>query len=242
MQAPPTKTGNHCGHQPAAPRLFVPPAGHQARPGILVRLIERLQRYYRRPQEIPSLNRANGSNRQQRSERREACLVVLSVLLHYLDLVTLRVGIPKAGKITGMTVKFIAQRADLGKRRVERALADLATANLITVHPYVKRHADGRYTGFGAIRTVSPKLFAIYGLGGWLKIARQRSSQRQRRSIKQAGQAATARRDLLLGNLEKKTAPPAPSLFNRTVELVRLMTAFPEVPVESLVTRLDSRS
>ena len=90
--------GNNCGHKSNSPRWFEPPPKH-TRPKIISKLIGEIQQYYSAPTStIPSLNLANGSNRQQRSERREACVSVLGCLVHYLDLATLRVGIPQPDK------------------------------------------------------------------------------------------------------------------------------------------------
>ena len=78
------------------PALVRTPPQHAARPKILLQLQERVRTYFDDPKVLPSLNAANGSPRQQRSERREACLDLLGALVHYLDLATLRVGIPQA--------------------------------------------------------------------------------------------------------------------------------------------------
>jgi hypothetical protein len=89
-------SGNRCGHNPLSPRFFEPPQQHKALPGILRKLTKKLSSYYDSPANIlPTLNLANGKDSQQRSERREACLQLLGCLIHFLDLLTLRVGIPK---------------------------------------------------------------------------------------------------------------------------------------------------
>ncbi|MGJ0484377.1 MAG: hypothetical protein ACR65R_07570 [Methylomicrobium sp.] len=73
--------GNNCDHDPDNPCWFKPPKQH-TRPKIISKAITAIRRYYRDPATtIPSLNLANGSDRQQRSERREACLTVLGCLL-----------------------------------------------------------------------------------------------------------------------------------------------------------------
>ena len=84
--------GNNCGHIPENPRWFNPPEQH-TRPHIIKKAIAGIQAYYANPTLlIPSLNFANGSDRQQRSERREGCLSVLGCLLHYLDLASMGYG------------------------------------------------------------------------------------------------------------------------------------------------------
>nr|VFJ69002.1 MAG: hypothetical protein BECKDK2373B_GA0170837_12305 [Candidatus Kentron sp. DK] len=107
--------GNRCGHDPSCSRVFAPPVEHKPRPPILKRITERLSGYFQRPNLIPSLNAVNGSSRRQRSERREACILVMDVLIHYLDLVKLIVGIPQEdGGIRGITMERIAELAGLG--------------------------------------------------------------------------------------------------------------------------------
>uniref|UniRef100_UPI0038BBB196 hypothetical protein n=1 Tax=Paraburkholderia sediminicola TaxID=458836 RepID=UPI0038BBB196 len=60
--------------------------------------MHRLGRYLDAPDEwLPSLNRANGSPRQQRTERSVARVQLLRASLKYLDLLSMRVGIPPTG-------------------------------------------------------------------------------------------------------------------------------------------------
>lgn len=122
--------GNRCGHDPANPRWFSPPPQHSQRPQVLRKLINRIRAYYSAPSgTLPTLNTANRSTRQQRTERREACLSLLGCLAHYLDLETLRVGVPQAdGSVAGLTMEFLSERSGLGLRRAERAIHDLSAA------------------------------------------------------------------------------------------------------------------
>ncbi|MGP5470251.1 hypothetical protein ACTXNP_28765, partial [Pseudomonas helleri] len=65
-------------------------------PGIIIELQARIKRYFSNPNLLPSLRNANKSKkgRQMRSERREACLVLLAAIAEHMDLVSLRCGIP----------------------------------------------------------------------------------------------------------------------------------------------------
>ncbi len=174
--------GNNCGHKPASPRWFAPPPKH-TRPKIISKVISEIQHYYLNPTSaIPSLNLVNGSNRQQRSERREACLSVLGCLLHYLDLASLRVGIPQPDKsFNGISMPFIAEKSGLTLKRTERAMRDLVKSGLIDVYPLCEKLSDTVYKGYAAIRTVSRKLFTLFGMGGRLKYEREKASARQRK-------------------------------------------------------------
>ncbi|MDD5319523.1 MAG: replication protein RepA [Methylococcales bacterium] len=173
--------GNNCGHMPDKPRWFAPPEKHANRPGILRRIIQCIRDYYAKPGEIlPGLNAANESDRQQRSERREACVAILGCILHYTDLVTLRVGIPQPdGSMAGLTMPFLAELSGLGERRAERAIRDLKAAGIITVHSICQQLDDATYKGFAAIRTVTKHLFTALGLSAWLEHERRKAQERK---------------------------------------------------------------
>ena len=214
-----TGTGNRCGHDPTAPRWFEPPPQHANRPKILRQLQERVRAYFDDPKVLPSLNAANGSPRQQRSERREACLDLLGALVHYLDLATLRVGIPQAdGSIQGLSLAFLAEKAGLGRRRAERACRDLRKAGLVNIHPRAQKTEDGHYRGQPAIRGVPEALFQVFGLAKWLQHERDKAVKRRRRHRRRQETVATAadqgRRELNLEALRQRTetaAPPEPA-------------------------------
>lgn len=191
--------GNNCGHRPETPRWFDPPLRH-TRPKIITKIISEIRRYYCDPAStIPSLNLANGSDRQQRSERREACLSVLGCLLHYLDLATLRVGIPQTDSLfQGISMPFIAEKSGLTLKRAERAIRDLVRAGLITVHPLCEKISDTVYKGYAAIRTISSKLFTLFGLSGRLRYEREKASDRLKKRARKEEAKGKAKIDLLL--------------------------------------------
>lgn len=206
-----TGSGNKCGHRPDSPRYFVPPEKHAQRPQILKRTIEEIRKYYVNPAILPALNAVNGSTRQQRSERREAECAILGTILHYTDLVTLRVGVPQAdGSMAGLTMPYLANLSGLGARRAERAIADLKAAGIITVHPISQKVEDAIYKGIAAIRTVSKELFAALGLGKWLKHERQKAADRRKekdakRQAKQLANVKMAMNAQRGGNAGKKS-------------------------------------
>jgi len=210
--------GNNCGHTPSSPRWFEAPEKH-TRPHIIKKLIHAVKDYYKEPNStIPSLNLSNGSDRQQRSERREACISVLGCLIHYLDLATLRVGIPHADQsFQGIKMTFIAERCDLTLRRTERAVADLVSSGLLTVYPLCEKLEDASYKGYAAIRTISIKLFSVFGLGGRLKYEREKAAARVRKKQKKSLNSAKAKIELMIDAsipLSKKGGTPAEELRN----------------------------
>jgi hypothetical protein len=176
----PKTTGNRCGHSPKNPRFFVPPPHHKLRPGILLKFRGCAQAYYVKPSVFPGLNAINGSKRQQRSERREACVAMAECIAHYTDLPTMRVGIPQPnGTIRNLTMGFLAEKAGLNFRRAERAIRDLKAAGFIKVQSICRKVGDNAYKSLAAVRTVSVKLFHALGLGGWLKSQRDYAKARR---------------------------------------------------------------
>ncbi len=207
-------SGNRCGHDPARPRWFVPPSHHAAHPKILIKLQEAVRAYFADPAVLPSLNAANGSARRQRSERREGCLALLGALVHYLDLVTLRVGIPQAdGSFKGLMLEFLAERAGLGLWRTERACRDLRKAGLVEVYPIAQQTEDGRHKGLPAIRRLPVSLFKVFGLSKWLQHERDKAAHRQRRQRRRqetaVSEADVGRRELALDAARLRAATGA---------------------------------
>ncbi|MDL4860716.1 hypothetical protein NPJ88_000065 [Halomonas elongata] len=197
--------GNFCGHTPANPRIALTEPVKQGKgglPGVITEAMKRCVDYYKSPWKIPSLNLANGSSRQQRSERREACLSTLWAILKYTDLVTLKVGVPTPeGGFVNLTVKYLARQTGLKQRRIERALADLQLAGLVGVHSRCEKRPDGSYKGLAAIKNVSKLFFSIFGLQFRLGFERKRAAKRlkkkQQQHAKMSGtKTSAARRNL----------------------------------------------
>jgi len=221
--------GNFCGHDPLSPRLTLtrpPKTGKGGIPRVLTLCSERLKGYYHNPRKlIPSLDLANGSERQQRSERREACLLSLMALLKYTDLASLRVGIPTEDGFLSLTVDYLAKQTGMALKRVERALADLKAAGMVTVSQPRKRLPDGSWKGLAAVKAVSRHLFSLFGLGGMLKRERTKASKRLAKKARKQEGAGQARLTLALkaltGKLSKnpKREPPDNLEYRRRLNL-----------------------
>lgn len=198
--------GNFCGHSPDSPRLELPVASTlKARPRVLARLQEEIRQYYRSPSRLPSLNAANKSKRQQRSERREACLLALSAILEFTDLSSLRCGIPTREGFVSLTIDFLVKFTGMGLRRMERALADLKQANILTISQPRQLNEDGSWRGLAAVKAVSRHLFTAFGLARWLKHERDRAAARLHKKTKKQGGTLTqwARNHLVVGGVVK---------------------------------------
>lgn len=223
--------GNFCGHDPQKPRLeLVVPTTLKTRPLILQRLQERVGQYFRNPAYLPSLNAANRSKRQQRSERREACILILCSILEFTDLASLRCGIPSASGFQSLTLDYLAKFTGMGMRRAERAIADLKSANILTVSQARQMLEDGSYRGLAAVKAVNSLLFGAFGLIKWLKHERQRASERLAKKAKKQGGTlgGWARNALVIGRMlvvgngrDQRKAPPTRQVDPETYERMR---------------------
>ncbi len=167
-------SGNRCGHDPANPRLNpLEPikSGPGCPPRILSLAAERAKEWFFSPGKCPLFRPY--SERQLRSERREAIQVVLEFLLSRLDLASLCIGTPtlKDGFID-LDMKTIVLGTGLGQRRCERAIASLKKLGLIEVYP-PHQHGLGsdsvKYSRARAVRAISPTFFEYLkqiGYGG----------------------------------------------------------------------------
>jgi|GEM_PF-3296252 len=176
-------SGNGCGHDRYNFRRFSPPTNKQ--PIILEDARRKIGDCLG-----GAWDRLWDGDRQTRSERREACGLLLSALIHRLDLVTLRVGFPQAdGSFIGLTDKDLARMTGLSIRRLERAMHDLAAMKIVKVHRSCERQEDGSYKGRPSIRAIATRFFELIGLGEKLKKQRLKATRRREdRSLARASQ------------------------------------------------------
>lgn len=172
----PHSSGNRCGHAPHHPRLSaaVPiPKGKGGFPRILSLAAERAKSWYFHPAKCPALH---GTGKKIRSERREACQIVLEVIFRYLDLASMCLGTPTpASGFVDIDMKTIVKNSGIGQRRCERAIALLKKPGFMRVKQPRRQNKEGAYFGCRAIRIVTEALFEALGLG------RVRASERLRR-------------------------------------------------------------
>ncbi len=120
--------------------------------------------------------------------RVEACGLVLDVLLHYTDLVTLIVGRGHDGTHYGVKLDTIAELTGLGRRRIDRAVRDLHAAGFLASHTRAER-TDSGYRGLTAVRQLSIELFHVLGLGTVLQKARTKVNALRKARLEAAGLA-----------------------------------------------------
>lgn len=242
--------GNYCGHDPQRPRFDLTKPASERTPGIIKTLTERLQGYYYNPALIPQLNFVNNSPRQQRSERREACLLILSCLLKFTDLSSLRVGIPTKEGFVPLTIKLLKDHVGISQSRFERALSDLVRSGLISSTQRCTVGDDGEYKGLAAIRCISKDLFGLFGLavrlGHEMKAASHRLQVKARQwqtSLTQAVRNRSWQR--FLTGSKKKQAKHKPESIraseeaNRQIQLIALglRNKHPEWPKDRCFAR-----
>lgn len=214
--------GNRCGHNPSNPRLEpLRPAATNV-PPVLRAMLEKIQVYFDNPDFIPSLNGANGSTRQQRSERREACVLALGILIKYLNIITLRCEIPTAHGFMALTIDWLAKQAGLTLRRMERAIHDLKSAGLIEVKERSVLRSRG-HRGVAAVKSISRHLFALCGLKRDLEeqaAKKKRYQEREASRVTKETEAQEARNALrwksVVGNaLQKPVSRARPEAPNQ---------------------------
>lgn len=183
-----TANGNRCGHDPKHPNLS--PAnlirkGKGGLPRILSLAAERAKTWYKHPAKCPPLR--SHQQRQTRSERREACQIVLETILSHLDLASMCLGTPTlANGFIDVDMQTIVRASGIGQRRCERAIAMLKEAGFMKVTQPRTQNDEGAYFGCRAIRVVTETLFDWLGLGPMLQRERARASERLRRKAQKA--------------------------------------------------------
>ena len=168
-------------HDPENMRTFTPPETDKPRPGILEAARKKLEEYLTNPKVLPSLNNANGSPRQQRTERRESTVLLMSVMLYHMDLRTMRCGVLHPdGRFEGIRLKDYAAAVDLSLSRAEEACPDLVDAGIVRTYEAAERRPDGSIKGLAAIRTISVSFFHALGLTFRLGFERKRAYKKER--------------------------------------------------------------
>ena len=183
-----TANGNRCWHDPKHPNLS--PAnpirkGKGGLPRILSLAAERAKAWYKHPAKCPPLR--SHRQRQTRSERREACQIILETIFSHLDLASMCLGTPTlANGFIDVDMQTIMRDSGLGQRRCERAIAMLKEAGFMKVTQPRTQNEEGAYFGCRAIRVVTETLFDWLGLGPMLQRERARASERLRHKAQKA--------------------------------------------------------
>lgn len=209
----PQPSGNRCGHNPRQPMLAVAvpiPKGRGGFPRILSLAAERAKAWYFHPKKCPPLQGHPG--RQTRSERREACQIVLETILRHLDLASMCLGTPTlANGFIDIDMRTIVHDSGISQRRCERAIALLKQAGFMRVQQPRAQNEEGTYFGCRAIRVVTETLFEWLGLAPMLQRERARASERLRRKAQKANRKLADFMRRVVRGMKKACFTPRPS-------------------------------
>lgn len=233
--------GNFCGHNPKQPRFTIAKPTSERAPLVLRRLAERAKDYYWNPSTLPTLAHQHGRRRRHRSESRESCLLILLSLFKFVDLASLRVGIPTADGFAALSIPVLAAHAGITLRRAERAIAKLKKAGMLTVSAVAERQADGSIRGMAAIKAVSKHLWGCFGLADMLAHERVKAAKRvtkSRRKNQNLTSRAAARGGLFIEQIRGKlpTRQKADPERSRAIALreIEISLAHPDWPMADI--------
>jgi hypothetical protein len=194
--------GNKCGHDPRSPRLS--PAspirkGKGGLPRILSLAAERAKAWYFHPKKCKLLQ--SHPNRKTRSERREACQIVIETILSHLDLASLCLGAPTLENgFIDIDMKTLVATAGIGQRRIELAIVLLKDAGFLEVTQPRTQNDQGDYYGCRAIRVLKAAFFEWLDLGPMLETERRKASAR----LQRRAQKANRKLSVMMRRLTKK--------------------------------------
>jgi hypothetical protein len=196
--------GNYCGHDKYNPCLLLASESGN-RPPFLYSVGAAFRRYFFKPEMFPSLNHAAG-NRQQRSERREAVVITMQSVLEFLDLSSLRVGIPTKDGFQPLKLEILWRRTGLHRRRFDRAIESLYKSGiLLTSKQHKIRNIYNQYIYFPSVRRVSKDFFIAMGFTMDQLLEESRKSyERIKREAQRLGLTATNMVKISLGSAGKK--------------------------------------
>ena len=208
-------TEQKSNHDRLAPQFYERPEHHKRTYDVLHFACERLKEYYFQPRDnwLPNLEFARDSNRQTRSERREAIAAVGQVMANYVDMATLKIAFWKKEGSYPISVELLAKLANLSRRRCERALADMKRAGYLEFEYRVKTLSDGTLQPMVAIKKLA-KLF-FYHLGiSFEKLqhvqdyAKKKLAKLSKKLRMQAAASKDALSELFGGNTGKRRNKP----------------------------------
>ncbi|APU01179.1 hypothetical protein [Aeromonas phage 32] len=178
----PASTGNRCDHDPKNPRLELDhiPTRRGKLPAVLQKCIDNLQAYYFDRSILKPLAELDASDkkvtagkRSNRSEAREAEVLVISSILHCMDLTSLLVGVPneKYGFIHRSTYDLAKMAGlldpvtDEPHRRFTRCLSRIRRSGMMDTTRTTFKSKAGTVRAGIAIKKVSED-FIVMLMGG----------------------------------------------------------------------------
>ncbi len=175
-------SGNRCDHDPKNPRLELDytPNRRGKLPAVITKCLENLQAYYYDRSILRPLaeldvsdKKVTAGKRSNRSEAREAEVLVISAILHCMDLTSLLVGVPnsKLGFVHRSTYELAKMAGlldpitDEPHRRFTRCLSRIRRSGMMETTRTTFKTAHGTVRAGTAIKKVSDE-FIVMLMGG----------------------------------------------------------------------------
>lgn len=175
-------TGNRCGHDPRKPNLslFSIPKTARDIPFAMKTLINGVKRYFDSPHLLPTLfnltgkRNNDGSLRSNRSEAREAEMLIMAALIHCTDFSSMRVGTPtdddefkprscvELAKMCGLAVKIGDDWHP--SRRFWRGFTRLKRAGAFDVFETYVIKSDGSKRARPAVKLINEDFLVSLGV------------------------------------------------------------------------------
>ncbi|MGL1204405.1 hypothetical protein ACSTK6_01340 [Vibrio parahaemolyticus] len=183
-------SGNRCGHDPQNPawHLYNAKQTKNVMPHVMRKLHEKAVSYYDSPKLLPTLANLNGKTNQDgqprlnRSEAREADVLVLCAILNMTEYATLRVGTPLSnGDFIPRSCAEIAKVAGLTRedgdpsQRFWRAFRRLKLAGAFSVHRQYQEMPDGSKRARPAIKNLNFHFLVSLGAVGYEQLKKFRT-------------------------------------------------------------------
>lgn len=233
--------------------LHLPTDANPARPAVIAKAVAKLRQYYQNPRDgcwdalsqgerhhrleqqiaaVGGLETPAGQKlhaklirwRQQRSERREAVILVLTLMVYYTDITSLKIAIPRSPDWLGLSAPWLADHCGLSLSRTKRALATLARSALVVNtgrgRQFDKRRRCWVGVGWGPIRQFSFQLIRALGL----EVSWRQAQRKARKSTVPAPIAPIASPTPPLQSASTETEPargPRPSTPQRPALTLR---------------------
>ncbi|MGL4507681.1 MAG: hypothetical protein ACRCUF_18325 [Aeromonas sobria] len=182
-----TSTGNRCDHDPKNPRLELDfePGRKGKLPAVIQQCLDNLREYYFDRSILRPLAELDASDkkvtagkRSNRSEAREAEVLVISAILHCTDLTSLLVGVPLPnGKFVHRSTYELAKMAGLldpitdePHRRFKRCLSRIRRSGMMETTQARRQDKDGNVRAVVGVKRIDADFITML-MGGTAKDA-----------------------------------------------------------------------
>lgn len=163
--------------------------GFKRRPKLLYKAAEKFRRYYENPSMFPMLNNLVNNSKNQRSERREAIVKLMEVILLNMEVKSFRVGYfcSYRNEFVYRSLKWLAEKAGISYARAKRAWKDLRSVGIVSRKKIAHKQEDGSFRSPAYAKWICGEgLFAVLRLNKWL--ARERiGTKEKKQSAEEAG-------------------------------------------------------